>query len=104
MAVAHINFNAGTPHGGLLKNGLSRLEDALNNLNELKATMQLMIDGDGSQTAHFPYMQEKFGFTDNAGAKAAWDELNSVLFKLNTNSSVDSVNAALLQVFNKFRQ
>jgi hypothetical protein len=103
MAVAHIDFNHGSPHGSLLHSGLSGLENALANLNEIKATMQLMIDGDGSQAAHFTYATDKFGFASDAVAKAAWDELNSVLFKLNTNSSVTDVNAALLQVFNKFR-
>jgi hypothetical protein len=103
MAVAHINFNSGTQHGALLRSGLQRLEDAFHDLNELKSTMALMIDGDGSQAAHFPYMTQKFSFDNDAGAKAAWEELNSLLFKLNTDASVSSVNAALLQAFNKFR-
>lgn len=103
MAVAHLNFNGGTQHGALLRRGLLGLEEALSRLNEIKNTMALMIDGDGSDASHFAYMQDKFGFADNAGAKAAWEELNSALFKLNTNDSVSSVNAALLQLFNKFR-
>lgn len=103
MAVAHIYFNHGSPHGALLHSGLQRMEGALADLNEIKGTMQLMIDGDGSNVAHFEYMKEKFNFTDTTAAKAAWDELNSMLFKLNTNDSVSSVNAALLQAFSKFR-
>jgi hypothetical protein len=65
--------------------------------------MSLMIDGDGSSSTHYTYMQGKFGFVDDAAAKSAFEELSSVLFKLNTNDSVSSVNAAILQVFNKFR-
>ena len=103
MAVSHIQFNSGTQHGAILRHGLTLLEDGLDRLNEIKATMQLMIDGDGSSDTHFAYMQEKFGFASNADAKACWDELNSVLFKLNTNDSVTSVNAAMLQAFAKFR-
>lgn len=103
MAVTHIQFNQGTQHGALLRSGLTLLEDGLDRLNDLKATLQLMIDGDGSSAAHFAYMQERLGFSDNAAAKAAWDELNSLLFKLSTNSSVDNVNAALVQAFAKFR-
>lgn len=103
MAVSHIPYNKGTIHGSILSGGLNRLETALDELNEIKGTMALMIDGDGSSASHFAYMQEKFGFLDNAAAKAAWDELNSLLFKLNTNASVSDVNAALLQAFNKFR-
>lgn len=45
----------------------------------------------------------KFGFATNDVAKAAYDELNSLAFKLNTDVEVTAVNAALLQVFAKFR-
>jgi tetrahydromethanopterin S-methyltransferase subunit H len=103
MAVQHLAFNADTQHGRLLRRGLTQLEDGLDQLNDLKGTMQLMIDGDGSQAAHFTYLTAKFGFGSNDDAKAAWDELNSLLFKLNTKSQVSDVNAALLQAFSKFR-
>lgn len=103
MSVAHLGFNHGTPHGSLLHAAMHQLEDGLNGLNEIIATIQQMIDGDGSQAAHFTYVADKFGFTDTATAKAAWEEANSLKFKLNTNSSVSDVNAAMLQAFNKFR-
>ncbi len=103
MAVSHITYNQGTQHGALLKTALSQLEAGLQRANELKATLALMIDGDGSNATHFAYMQEKLGFADNAAAKSAWEELNSLLFKLNTNGSVTDVNAALMQAFAKFR-
>lgn len=103
MAVAHILYNKGSQYGALLKAGLQGMETALDSLNKIKATMALMIDGDGSQDSHFAYIANQFGFETPALAKAGWDELNSVLFKLNTNGSVTDVNAALLQVFNKFR-
>lgn len=103
MAVAHIAYSQASQHGAILRSGLISLEDSLARLNGIKGTMQLMIDGDGSSADHYAYMQGKFGFASNADAKAAWDELNSALFKLNTNSSVTDVNAALLQLFAKFR-
>ncbi len=103
MAVAHINFNHNTQHGQLLHSAITRLEDSFDDLNEIKGAMALMIDGDGSQAAHFAYMTVKFGFDTDALAKAAYDELASLLGKLNTNASVTDVNAALLQAFNKFR-
>ncbi len=103
MALDHISYNIGTQHGAMLRNGLTLLEDGLDRLNDLLATMARMIDGDGSDAMHFAYMQEKFGFASNAAAKSAWDELNSLLAKLNTDSQVTSVNAALLQAFAKFR-
>ena len=103
MAVAHISFNDQTTHGRVLRRGLQQLEESLENINDVLATMATMIDGDGSQAAHFTYATEKFGFASDAATKSAWDELNSLAFKLNTNDSVSSVNAAMLQAFNKFR-
>lgn len=103
MAVNHISFNDQTQHGRVLRRGLQQLEEGLENVNDVLATMQTMIDGDGSSADHFTYLAEKYGFSSNAIAKAAWDELNSLAAKLNTNDSVSSVNAALLQAFNKFR-
>lgn len=103
MAAAHIHFNHENNHGGLLHGALVRLEEAFAELNEIHGTMLMMIDGDGTQAAHFAYMTTRFGFADDAGSKAAFDELSSLLFKLNTNTSVSDVNAALKQAFNKFR-
>lgn len=103
MAVAHIDYNRNSQHGSALRNALTNLESAFEQLNQTHATMALMFDGDGSDASHFAYMQGKFGFADNAAAKAAFDELASLLFKLNTNSSVSDVNAAMTQAFNKFR-
>lgn len=103
MAVQHIGFNDQVLHGRLLRRGLQQMEEALDILNDVKATMALMIDGDGTDAAQFTYMTAKFGFSSNPEAKAAWDELNSLLFKLNTNAQVTDVNAAMLQAFNKLR-
>lgn len=115
MALTHINIPNATPHAALLRSAISRFEDAFTDLNDVLATLALMIDGDGQQAAHFEYMTKKLGSdgydstqgTPTAGqngvSKAAWDELNSLMFKLNTNNSVSDVNAAMVQVFNKFR-
>ena len=103
MAVAHIAFDDQTNHGRILRRSLQHLEDGLEELEDLIATIATMIDGDGSQAAHFTYVTTKFGFSSDANAKAAWDELNSLKFKLTTNASVTDMNAALLQAFNKFR-
>lgn len=115
MSVPHINIPNSTPHSNLLHSALSRFEDSFTELNELLGTLALMIDGDGSSPAHFAYMTKKLGSdgwdstqgepseAQNTVTKAAWDELNSLLFKLNTNAQVTDVNSALRQVFNKFR-
>lgn len=103
MAVGHIAFDFHTPHGYLLKKAMDDFDSGLDALNDLFLTMGQMKNGDGSQASHFDYAVTKFGFTDNITAKAAYDELNSVLAKLNTDASVSSVNAATQQLIAKFR-
>lgn len=103
MAVGHITFDSRTAHGGQLKDAVTDFNSGLDALNELFATMTQMKDGDGSQASHFDYAVAKFGFPDNIAAKAAYDELNSVLAKLNTDASVSSVSSAINQLIAKFR-
>jgi aspartokinase-like uncharacterized kinase len=103
MAVNHITFNQSNQHGSMLHFAVDNLEKGLEGLNDVIAVMVLMIDGDGSQASQFTYMTSKFGFSDDAASKAAFDELNSLASKLNVNTSVTNVNAALLQAFNKLR-
>lgn len=103
MAVTHISFNDQLTHGRLLRRSLQQLEEGRTELNNTIATMSTMLDGDGTNVSHFLYFVSKYGFPSTAEAKAAWDELNSLASKLNVNTSVTDVNAALLQAFNKFR-
>lgn len=103
MAVLHLAFGENSAHGSQLRNDLRSLENGLNGIKDRLATMALMIDGNGSDAAHFTYLTDKFGFADNATAKAAYEELQSCYSKLSGNGSVTNVNAALLQAFNKFR-
>lgn len=101
MAVGHIAFDFHTPHGFLLKKAIDEFNSGLDALNELFLTMGQMKDGDGSQASHFDYAVEKFGFDDNVAAKAAYDELNSVLAKLNTDASTSNVASAINQLIAK---
>lgn len=103
MAVAHIDFNHDTRDASRLTRYMLGLEENYNGLNRELATLALMIDGDPSNAANYTYMKDRYSFVDNAEAKGAYDELSSLMFKLNTNGSVTDVNAALLQAFNKFR-
>ena len=104
MPISHIAFNDQTNHGRLLRASLTNLENGVEGIDDILKTMSLMINGDGTQEAHFTaYVIGKFGFPDAATAKSCWDELNSVNFKLQTDSSVSSVNAAIKQVINKHR-
>ena len=103
MPITHIKHTGGS-HSGLLGTALSNLENGLDGLKDLVATMALMLNGDGTLEAHFTaYIISAFGFTDAAGAKAAWDELNALHAKLTVDTSVTNVHAALQQAFNKFR-
>lgn len=105
MAITHIKYGAaGATHSTLISVAKNRLEEGKGALADLIATMALMINGDGTQEAHFTaYVIDAFGFPDAATAKAAWDELNSVHGKISGDGSVSFVNAALNQFFNKFR-
>ena len=103
MAITKIHFNVGLPHGQLLRSALSSLENGHDGLNDVIAATQLMIDGDGSQAAHFEEVMSRFGFPSTAVAKSAWDELLSVQSKINTNGSVSNTLAAINQAFAKFR-
>lgn len=99
MPVGHITFDAFTPHGKLLRDNITKLQDSIDKLNDLRESMIQMIDGDGSQAAHFDYFIGKFGFLTNEDAKACFEELASMLFKLNTDAQVSNVQAALNQFF-----
>lgn len=113
MAISHLQFNRGTYHGNLLAQGLA-LETAREQLIKARDCMQMMIDSDGSSIAHFDKVVERFGvegwstsgiITDamRTTAKGIWDELNSALSKITTDSQVSNTQAALLQLFNKLR-
>lgn len=101
--ITHINFVNTADHASLLRNTLQNLETGVDSLTKLLGTMTRCIDGDGSDPAQFGEVVARFGFGSTADAKAAWDELNSLNFKLNTDNTVDHVSAALHQVFDKFR-
>jgi len=103
MAITNVFIDETKPHARLLRRGLANMEEGFEILNDVLANVPHMIDGDGSDAAHFTEVTSRYGFTSNDVAKSAWDELNSAMSKLNTNGSVSSVNAALLQLFNKFR-
>lgn len=103
MAISFLGFNDQLPHGRILRRCLQKLEEGVEEGNDVLAVMPHMIDGDGSDVSHFAEVVTRFGFASTTTAKAGYEELASMLGKLNTNASVSSVNAAMLQAFNKFR-
>lgn len=104
MADLHLDFVSATPHSARLRNTLNHGEAFLEGMGHEIATMQLMIDGDGTQASHFVGVAASYGF-ENTGtdAKAAWEELQSAYSKVSGDGSVSNVNAALKQLFNKLR-
>ena len=103
MAQDNIFFNQSTQYGSLLRLALKNHEDGFIALNNVLSVMGHMITGSGTSDTEFAEVTTRFGFDDNADAKAAWDELNSYLAKVNTDASVSNVNAAMLQLFSKMR-
>jgi hypothetical protein len=99
----HYNPSQGSVHGGQLRNALVNLETGHVGLARQVATMTQMLNGDGSDAAHFDEVAENYGYGSTAIAKAAYEELNSANAKLQTDGSVSSVLAALNQLFARFR-
>ena len=103
MATGSYPFNDQLPAGRLLRQALNGAESLLDVGNDLLLAVPQMLDGDGSSVAHFSEVTARFGFADNTKAKAAWEEFQSFMAKVNTDAQVTNVNAALKQALAKFR-
>ena len=103
MADNHYLFNRELAAGWRLGRAMEDLENAVNRLLAEKATMVAMIDGDGSNVTHFNAHVTAYGFSDTTNAKAAYEELASMIGKLDTDASVSSVKAAIAQALARFR-
>lgn len=99
MAFTHIHFDDTTQYGRLLRNMLRTNEAADDQLADMISLVQSMIDGDGSQDAHYTEVTVRFGFLNNAGAHAAFNELASAFAKTSGNGAVTNSRAARDQVF-----
>ena len=97
MAFSYIHFDSGLQHGGMLRGALTRLENGRDDLLAVREVMIQMRDGDGSQAAHYTQVTIRFGFPNDATAKAAFEEIDSCCFSLN------SAEAAMNQLFAKMR-
>lgn len=103
MAFTHLQFNDQLQHGRQVRSAVNKLDQGLDELGMVIATLATMIDGDSGDAANFTEMASRLGTASNATAKGVWDELNSAYSKISTDNSVSSVNAALKQVANKLR-
>ena len=94
MAVAHISYNRETQYGRMIASAMTQIDEGRTGLIDLLGILAKMIDGDPSVAANYSYMVTKCGFTDNAGAMAGYNELNSLMLKLTSNASqIDVANA-----------
>lgn len=99
MAFNHIHFDDTLPHGRLLRRALRANEEADEQLADVVSLFEAMLDGDGSQDAHYAEITSRFAFTSNAKAHAAFNELASAYAKTSGNSAVTNVRAARDQLF-----
>ncbi len=103
MAFQKIFIDPAKQYGQRLLGGLTQFENGLKTISDIRDTMTLMIDGDGSNESMFNEVTLRFGTISNTASKAAWDELNSCLAKQFTDGSITFVNAAREQLFDKLR-
>lgn len=97
----HILISQTSTHGPQLKSILNSLKIAKNELPSIIAVMQSMIDGDGSQDAHYVEITARFGTQSDAQSHALFNELNSCNAKLQTDLDVTFVSAAINQLIAK---
>jgi hypothetical protein len=99
MAFTHIHFDEGSQYGRLLRTMLRTNEQGDDQLADIIALFQSMIDGDGSQDGHYTEVTVRFGFPSNALAHAAFNELASAYAKTSGNGAVTNARAARDQLF-----
>lgn len=100
---AHIHFNDQTQYGRQLRRMLNLMEESDDLMADVRDVMIQMRDGDGSQDAHYAELTTRFGFTTDAKARAAFEELDSAYSKTSGNGSVSNVRAARDQLYAKLR-
>lgn len=103
MAFAHLHFNDQTQYGRQLRRMLQLSEESDDLMKDVRDCMLQMRDGDGSIATHYAECTARYGFVNDASAKAAFDELDSAYSKTSGNGSVDNVRAARDQLFAKLR-
>ncbi|MEO1063758.1 MAG: hypothetical protein AAFZ07_20260 [Actinomycetota bacterium] len=103
MAANHIKINSETEVGRQLTRYARQLVEAVDGLASVEAAMVQMRDGDGISASHYDLLATEAGYAAadyadaNTAAKASFDELASLLAKVNSDASVSNVRAAIDQ-------
>ncbi len=103
MAANYIEFNHLVDPGRSIARGLQMIREGIRTLTDARAIILQMRDGDGSDAAHYDLVASELGVqagdyaSANAAAQALFNEIDSLWFKLTTNSSVSDVAAAIAQ-------
>lgn len=103
MPANFIELDKQTDFGRNLARGGQLIIEGLQLLVQARDNMIQARDGDGSQAAHYDLLAVKAGYvandyaTANDAAKASFDELDSLLSKINTDGNVSFVRAAIYQ-------
>jgi ABC-type uncharacterized transport system YnjBCD substrate-binding protein len=106
MAAAYIE--SGDTANARVKQALRAIREGRAILGQEIAAAVQKRDGDGSLAAHYDLYATKMGYVANdyatadAAAKAGFDELSSLHFKLTTNAQVTDVATAIDQACAKF--
>ena len=103
MAFLHLHFNDQTQYGRSLRRFLQQAEESDDLMRDVRDCMIQMRDGDGSLASQYSEVTARYGFTSDANAKAAFDELDSAYSKTSTDASVSNVRTARDQLFAKLR-
>jgi len=101
MAATNIPFDRSNQFGQELKTLLNAYRKVNQDGPNILQAMAHMIDGDGTDAAHFTEMVTLGIYENTADAKASYDELASVNAKLTSDDSQTNVDAALKQVCDK---
>lgn len=101
--MAHIYFNESSQYGRKLRSMLNLMEQADLAQVQVRSTMIQMLDGDGSQDAHYTTIMNRFGFESVKDARAAFAEMDSAFSKTADNRQVSDVRAARDQLMAKLR-
>lgn len=103
MAAAFIIYDKNTDDGRDVRRGMEMIQEGIAILKNRQSIRIQQRDGDGSSAAHYDLLASQGSFQAgdyadaNTAAKASFDEMDSMLFKLTTNGSVDNVDAAIKQ-------